>query len=329
MLFYSPGNLQILTRRFYYDHPAREDRKYITEELTFQNTGNKEIREIILEIDGFRDNLKISDKSGINLVYLPKYEIIKRGESKDKLSPDMINKAWDNKIYLLWIIINEPLLLGQQQILSMKYVKQPGRKGKRRKLSIFLNENIKDKIIFYDKEAITIGATWAEGLSVEKFAIFAITKKEKNLSFLPFPIESSNYKKLDNIILLQDETIHFRMNKESHFFQYSISQNLKIKYDIDFIYHTYFIAPEKDEKYLIISLLMFMLFFPFTELLFLILNLNSFSHLFDILEVEVVLILTTSFAQLRTKFINYRIWTAISIILMGILFVTGLVCLLL
>ena len=329
MLFYSPGNLQILTRRFYYDHPAREDRKYITEELTFQNTGNKEIREIILEIDGFRDNLKISDKSGINLVYLPKYEIIKRGESKDKLSPDMINKAWDNKIYLLWIIINEPLLLGQQQILSMKYVKQPGRKGKRRKLSIFLNENIKDKIIFYDKEAITIGATWAEGLSVEKFPIFAITKKEKILSFLPFPIESSNYKKLDNIILLQDETIHFRMNKESHFFQYSISQNLKIKYDIDFIYHTYFIAPEKDEKYLIISLLMFMLFFPFTELLFLILNLNSFSHLFDILEVEVVLILTTSFAQLRTKFINYRIWTAISIILMGILFVTGLVCLLL
>ena len=35
------------------------------------------------------------------------------------------------------------------------------------------------------------------------------------------------------------------------------SQNLKIKYDIDYIYHTYFIAPEKDEKYLIISLLMF------------------------------------------------------------------------
>ena len=211
----------------------------------------------------------------------------------------------------------------------MKYVKQPGRKGKRGKLSIFLNENIKDKIIFYDKEAITIGATWAEGLSVEKFAIFAITKKEKILSFLPFPIESSNYKKLDNIILLQDDTIHFRMNKESHFFQYSISQNLKIKYDIDFIYHTYFIAPEKDEKYLIISLLMFMLLFLFTELLFLILHLNSISHLFDILEVEVVLILTTSFAQLRTKFINYRIWTAISIILMGILFVTGLVCLLL
>ena len=328
MLFYFPGNLLILTRRFYYDHPAREDRKYITEELTFQNTGNKELEEIILEIDGFRDNLKISDKSGINLVYLPKYEIIKRGESKGELGSDMINKVKDNKIYLLWIILNEPLLPGQQQFLSMKYVKQPGRKGKRGKLSIFLNENIKDKIIFYDNETITISANWAEGLSVEKFPIFAITKKQKILSFLPFPIKSSNYKKPDNIILLQDNTIHFRMNKESHFFQYSMSQNLKIKYDIDFIYHTYFIAPEKDEKYLIISLLMFMLLFPFTELLFLILHLNSISHLFDILEVEVVLILTTSFAQLRTKFINYRIWTAISIILMGILFVTGLVCLL-
>ena len=70
--------MQILTRRFYYDHLAREDRKYITEELTFQNTGNKELEEIILEIDGFRDNLKISDKGGINLVYLPKYEIIGR-----------------------------------------------------------------------------------------------------------------------------------------------------------------------------------------------------------------------------------------------------------
>ena len=78
MLFYSPGNLQILTRRFYYDHPAREDRKYITEELTFQNTDNKEIKEIILEIDEFRDNLRISDKHNINIGYLPKYEVIKR-----------------------------------------------------------------------------------------------------------------------------------------------------------------------------------------------------------------------------------------------------------
>ena len=328
MLFYSPGNLQILTRRFYYDHPAREDRKYITEELTFQNTGNKEIGEIILEIDGFRDNLKISDKNNIHIVYLPKYEIIKRTESKGELSQDMINKVRENEIYLLWIILNEPLLPGQQQILSMKYVKQPGRKGKRRKWSIFLNENIKDKIIFYDNETITISANWAEGLSVEKFPIFAITKKEKILSFLPSPIKSSIYTELDNIILLQDDTIHFRMNKESHFFQYSISQNLKIKYDIDFIYHTYFIAPEKDETYLIISLLMFILLFPFTELLFLILHLNSIPHLFDILEVEVVLILTTSFAQLRTKFINYRIWTAISIIVMAALFVTGLVYLL-
>ena len=143
-------------------------------------------------------------------------------------------------------------MAGQQQILSKKYVKQPERKGNRRKLAIFLNENIKDKIIFYDNENITISANWAEGLSVEKFHIFAITKKQKILSFLPFPIKSSNYKKPDNIILLEDDTIHFRLNKESHFFQYSISQNLKIKYDIDFIYHTYFMAPEKDEKYLII-----------------------------------------------------------------------------
>ena len=227
----------------------------------------------------------------------------------------------------MWIILNEPLSPGDQQILSMKYVKQQGRQGKGRKLGIFLNENIKDKIIFYDMETITIGANWAEGLSVENFPIFAITKNKKILFFLP-PPKSSTYKKSDNIILLPDYTIHFRINKESHFFQYSISQNLKINYDIDYIYHTYFIAPEKDEKYLIMSLLMFMLLFPFTELLFLILHLNSFSYLFDILEVEVVLILTTSFAQLRTKFINYRIWTAISIILMGILFVTGLVYLL-
>ena len=327
MLFYSPENLQILTRRFYYDHPAREDRKYITEELILQNTGSRKIKEIILQIEGFRDNLRISNKNNINIVYLPKYEIIKRWESKSEISPDVINKIRDNKIYILWIILNEPLSPGDQQILYMKYVKQQGRQGKIRKLGIFLKENIKDKIFFYNNETITIGATWAEGLSVENFPIFAVTRKEKILSFLP--PKSSIHKEPDDIIFLPNDTIHFRMNKESHFFQYSVSQNLKIKYDIDYIYHTYFIAPEKDEKYLIISLLMFMLLFPFTELLFLILHLNSISHLFDILEVEVVLILTTSFAQLRTKFINYRIWTAISIILMGILFVTGLVCLLL
>lgn len=124
-----------------------------------------------------------------------------------------------------------------------------------------------------------------------------------------------------SVIFLPADWIHLGMNKASHFFQYSISPNLKIEYDIDYIYHSYYVGPEKDEKYLISSLLIFtILFFPVTEILFLLFHLNSISHLVDILEVEVVLILTTGFAQLRTKLINYKIWITISIILTGILF---------
>ena len=63
------------------------------------------------------------------------------------------------------------MLAGQQQILSKKYVKQPERKGNRRKLSIFLNENIKDKI---DAEAI------AKYIIIRKNNIITMDKNTEN-----------------------------------------------------------------------------------------------------------------------------------------------------
>jgi len=321
LLFCFPDTLQILKRGFYYNYPAQEDLIYVTEELTFQNNSNKEINEIILQIEVDRYNLRIVDKNNINLVYLPEYEIIRMGEAY--IGPDMINDLKDNKIHLLWIILNKPLLPHQQQIISMKYIEQSAIQRKWAELRIFEKETIKNKITFYDNETITISASWEEGLRVEGFPIFAVTKKETLLWFIPEKYKLNNYK--DYIIIPLSCLV---VGGGYHFLQYSIPSGLKIKYDIDYIYYTYYIGPERDEKRLIFSLLVFTLFFPLTELLFLLLHLNSISHLFDILEVEVVLILTTGFAQLRTKFINYRTWITISIILTGALFVIGLKCLL-
>lgn len=339
MLIYSPKTINILSRRFYYHHPGLEDREYITEELNFENTGDKEIKEIILEIDAFRDNLRIVDKNNINIVYLPRDEILKRGiPTLNEISPDMVDRVKHGKIYILWIILNEPLLPGQQQILFMKYVKQQPTRGiqvNKGKLGIFLNETVTSQLVFYDKETITVNGSWAEGLSIEKFAIFIAMGKNKRKEIFPIPLPQSNIpNNQDTMIQQLADTIRFVINNESHFFQYAISQNLDVedsidvKDGIDYIFQTYYIRPEKTETYLIFSLLMITLFFPFTEILFLVFHLNSFSNLFDVTKVEAILILTTGFAQLRTKFINYKIWITGALILMGIIFVIGLVYLL-
>lgn len=178
MLFYFPDAIQILTRRFYYNHPAREGRKYITEEIAFQNNGNKEVNEIILQIDKFRDNLRILDKNNTNMIYLPKYEIIRRG--KDYIGQDLLNDVNDNKIYLLWIILNEPLLPHMQQIMYMRYIEQPIIEYN---WYTFGNEYIKNRITFYDNETITVNSSWEDGLSIENSPVFAVTKDLNILFF--------------------------------------------------------------------------------------------------------------------------------------------------
>ncbi len=317
LLFYFPGTLEILTRRISYSHPARESKKYITEELTIQNAGTKIVNEIILQIDNFRDNLNILDKENTNVVYLPKNEIIRRNNGH--IDSDIIKEFVGNKIYLLWIILNEPLLPGHQEKLFMKYIQA----AKIKRGIIFQQAQYYDKISFYDRETISIFSSLEEGLTISSTPKpFAITRDQKLLIFIHEDVSITD----NNVTTLPDNIIHWYYDPHANTFHYSISGDIKTKQNIDYILHKYIIAPEKEEKYLISTLLLFALLFPVvSEILLLYSHSSNVSHFFNILEVEFVLILTLSFAQLRTKLINYRSLLTASILLILAAFVIYIV----
>lgn len=144
-----PENLDIITRRIHYNYPARQYRKYVLEELVIENNSDKEISEIVVEIDEFKRDLKIVDNSNKSLIYLPKYKMIER----NTLPGDIIKKVDKNKIFLLWIILNKPLSQGAQEKISMTYFAKP---KIRRKLHYYDSIKYLDRLKFYGKETISI-----------------------------------------------------------------------------------------------------------------------------------------------------------------------------
>ncbi|MGP6207528.1 hypothetical protein ACNF42_05825 [Cuniculiplasma sp. SKW3] len=284
----------------------------MTEELTFQNRSNDEINEIILQIDDFRNDLDILDKKNTNVVYLPKSEILKRNNGK--INEEIINQFRSNEIYLLWIILNEPLPPGHQEKLFMNYISE----SKIKRGIIFQEAQYYDKISFYDKETISIFSNLEEGLTISKSpSPFAVTKNQEMVFF----IDNKGSNSQDNEVTLRHSEIHWNYDPYSNMFQYSISGNIRTKYNIDYIVHKYFLTPDREEEYLISTLLFFALLFPVvSEVLLRFSHLSNASYFFDILEVEFVLILTLSFAQLRTKLINYRSMLTASIMLILVSF---------
>lgn len=302
-LFFYPSTLEILTRRISFNHPSHKLERYALEEFTFQNNGNDDIKEIILEIDDYKDNLKIEDESGINIIYLPNPEIITRGAGTGYINQNIIDKVNNDEIFLLWIILNKPLEPGDQQKLVMTYFKTPKLKSIVKPKSVFDQEEYPEKISFYKQETLTVHASWEDGLSIKGVHLESIKKDGKS-----FP--------------LSKESIHYRQSKD--WFQYSISSKIRAPNLIDYIYSVYYVEPEKSEKWLISTLLGFALFFPFTEILFIVFHLISISRLFYIIQVEVVIILTLTFAQLRTSLVNYKLYLTLSLIITASLVIIGL-----
>ena len=187
-MFYFPDTLEILTRRIHYSHPSHESIKYITEELTFENRGNNVINEVILQIDNYRENLNILDKRNTNVVYLPKSEIMRRNNGC--ISEEIINKFERNEIYILWIILSEPLLPRHQEKLFMRYVQAA---KMRRKQFIFLEAQYYDKISFYEKETISIFSSLEEGLTINTTPRpFVMTKNQQAIIFIGIDPSSIN-----------------------------------------------------------------------------------------------------------------------------------------
>ncbi len=279
-----PENLNLITRRIYYNYPARQYRKYVLEELVIENNSDKAIFEVIIETERFKPDLKIVDKSNKSLIYLPKYKMLESNR-RNMLPDDIIKKLEKDDIYLLWIILNEPLLPGAQEKISMAYFAKP----KIRKILHYYDSiRYVDIFKFYGKETLSVSASIEDGISLDS--------KYKRIAPM-----STISKKGDRGIII-DDIAHWESGENC--FSYSISYEARIKNDIEFIVHLHVIVPEKSERHLVFSLVLFALIFPFTGIFLLIDHLESISYVFDIIEVEVVLILTLGVTQFRSKLIN-------------------------
>lgn len=315
-MFFFPETLKFFNRSIFVNHPPFEAVIHTEEELAFQNSGNDVIKEIILEYEEPRDSLMVKDKSGTYVVYLPKTEIMTRGREKGYLDKEMLHKVDNDKIHLLWIMLSKPLAPGEQEQLTITYLSnylpseqpslQPANSLKT-KLKIFDPVTNYQRIKFYKEETVTMTTSWEHGLSNRWIFVFAQDEDGARMSLKG---DELNFKRQEGISKL-DLTPKFRVDKR-----------------IQEVFVMYLIELGKSEKLLIRTLLAFSLLFPLTEILLIIFHLNSIPSLFYMIQVEVVIILTLSFAQHRTRLTDYKKHLVLAIILTASLFSVGLAYLL-
>ncbi|WP_061951568.1 hypothetical protein [Acidiplasma cupricumulans] len=74
-------------------------KRTVREEIIFKNKSEEKLNEIILEIENFKTNLKISNSKESALVYLPNYKIIQRNDI-----PEDIKEGIKKKILMIEVI---------------------------------------------------------------------------------------------------------------------------------------------------------------------------------------------------------------------------------
>lgn len=299
-LYFFPG-LDILTRRIDYEYLSSESTNYINEELTFKNNSNKEIQEIIIEIESFRYDLKIVDRFDRKILYLPKPSIINKIREIDSTNYKLIEDIENDRVYLLYFYLNEPLLPGEIESLYMTYA------TKTEKYNKFISSVERSFWVlkFYDKETLTVSESWKG-------------KLENVYPYMPLGVKETCDKSMNNVVYLKDKNFHWAETENN--FHYSVSYQTKSEYNIDYIVHNSKLSPEQSERYLVGSLIIFSILLPFTLLFLLFKHINNISYSLDITEIEVVLFLTLGFTEFYRQLINIRRYIFIAVILAGVMF---------
>ena len=298
MLFFYPKDLEIIGRRIYYTHPSGILKRNATEKITFKNTSERILPEIILEVEKFKPNLKIIDNDGNELIYLPNYKIEEEGNVPKDILNAMNEKDLGKKRYILLIKLNQPVKKDEYYSIHLDYEA----KEIDRKYFIFTEKERIDWISFYDKETLSIFCQWEDGLTIERGGLATYS---------------------DDSVLLDNERIHLDFRK--NFFSFSVSNKYRTDENITSIGIFYRIKTEEGLAGLMYSLMVFVILFPFTDIIWLILH--NISYLFDSLEIESVFILTLAFAQTRTKLLSHEKWIKLALIIAGIFFVSSILLL--
>ncbi len=326
MLFFYPEDLEIISRRIYYTHTSGILKRNATEKITFKNTSERILPEIILEVEKFKPNLKIIDNNGNELVFQPNYKIEEQKNIPEDILNAMHEKGPGKKRYILLIELNQPVEKDEYYSIHLDYIEYAqyitDKKDKKNKSNyeksveqkhfIWKETGYTEWISFYANETLSIFNHWEDGLSIENGDL-GIIDRPKNSKGYP-----NNSDQLDN------EKIHLDFRK--NFFSFSISNKYRTQENITSVGITYTIKPENSQIRLMQTLTVFVLFFPGTDIISLILH--NISYLFDSLEIERVFILTLAFAQTRTRLLSLEKWIKWALIIAGALFVFSILFLL-
>ncbi len=313
MLFFYPKDLEIISRRIYYAHSSGILKRNATEKITFKNASERVLTEIILEVENFKANLKIIDNNGNELVYLPNYKIEEEGNIPKDIINAMNEKDPEKKRYILVIELKQPVKKDKYYSIYLDYIeyrKENKNKNNYEKLAesrhfLYREAEYLDVIYFYDNETLNIFNHWEDGLSIEIGDPYIFGEKN-----------SEEYSD-DSIVELDNNRMHLDSRKNC--FSFSISNKYRTSANIMSVGVIYNVMPEKRLIGLMQILTVFVLLFPFTDIISLILH--NISYLFDSLEIESVFILTLAFAQTRTRLLSHENWIKYALIIAGALFV--------
>ena len=313
-LFFYPNSIEIISRRKNYSHSEGLLKRTVRERITFQNKSEDGLNEIILEIENFKTNLKISSTIGNELTYLPNYKLIKREDIPQNIKESITTDDPDKRIYTLAIALNETIEKDEYCSIFLDYTEYP-KEEKNGKLGdgntesshfMYKEAEYMDLILFYGEETLSIANSWGNGLQID----------ETNDPYILGGLVS-NVQDNDSFNELDELRMHLDMRKNSYSF--SLSDDYRNDKNIDSIAIFYSVKPEKNEYSLIQTLAVITFLLPFTGLTAL--YFKNISYLFDSLEIESVFILTLAFAQTRTRLLSHEKYIRNIVIFAGFLFI--------
>ena len=199
-LFFYPKTIEIISRRISYNHSEGLLKRITREKITLKNSSEKELNEIILEVENFKTNLKVIDNNGNEVSYLPNYMIAKRDDIPEYIKNGINQKEEVNRLYILVIELNQPVKKDEYYSIYLDYIEYPPRNV----IKHFLYEEVlyRDLIYFYGNETLSIFNHWGDGLSIDYSNLYIISSMY------------SDTKNRESIIILDDKKNTFEQEKK-------------------------------------------------------------------------------------------------------------------
>lgn len=316
MLFFYPVDIDIISRQINFNHSSGSLKRIVTEKITIQNKSSEKIKEIAIEIERFRPDLKIIDEKNIEITFLTNEKLKYKKELPNDIKIAIEEKDDKKRKYVLWLILNKSIESQDYGTIFLNYIEygRAGNKYKSLELDklqtidhIMYSEKIYyDFIDLYSEETLNIFSHWDDSLEISSPIFYYVISDEGG---------SYSLKESD------PGTVNIKRN----YISLNVSNSKRVENGISKIFLLYLVKPEKQQLRLIQVLTWFALLFSFTD--FISVYFNNLSYLYDSLEVETVIILTLAFAETGTRLISYKKHIVVALLVTGILFIICLILL--